>query len=167
MSFSALITDAKFVNDFWSRVDSSAGSRGCWPWVRGKGRKGYGLFHKPRKTDRPRSISAHRLAWMIANKAAVPDGLIIRHRCDNPPCCNPDHLLPGTRLDNAHDAMERGQVLSHDRHPSAVLNVASVTDVIRRMKAGESRSSIARSLGVCAATIDCIAWGKTWKRVQR
>lgn len=33
----------------------------------------------------------------------IPDGLMVRHSCNNPPCCNPEHLSTGTALDNARD----------------------------------------------------------------
>jgi hypothetical protein len=32
---------------------------------------------------------------------------MVCHRCDNPPCCNPDHLYAGTMSDNALDSAER------------------------------------------------------------
>ncbi|WP_407069879.1 HNH endonuclease family protein, partial [Loigolactobacillus coryniformis] len=25
------------------------------------------------------------------------------HHCDNPPCCNPEHLFAGSNLDNIYD----------------------------------------------------------------
>ena len=34
---------------------------------------------------------------------------VVRHRCDNPPCYRPDHLLPGTQADNLRDMADRGR----------------------------------------------------------
>lgn len=34
---------------------------------------------------------------------------MIRHRCDNRPCCNPAHLIPGTAKENARDVVDRGR----------------------------------------------------------
>jgi hypothetical protein len=38
--------------------------------------------------------------------------MVIRHKCDNPPCCNPKHLIIGTHSDNAKDRVRRGRDVS-------------------------------------------------------
>jgi hypothetical protein len=48
------------------------------------------------------STGTHRLAWELAN-GPIPAGLQVLHRCDNPRCCNPDHLFVGTQQDNMAD----------------------------------------------------------------
>lgn len=53
-------------------------------------------------------VRVHRLMYEVL-VAPVPDGLVVRHACDNPPCFAPDHLLLGTQLDNARDRTERGR----------------------------------------------------------
>lgn len=55
-----------------------------------------------------RAEQAHRIVWET-HYGSIPDGLLIRHTCDNPPCCNPEHLLLGTQKDNMHDMAERGR----------------------------------------------------------
>ena len=49
---------------------------------------------------------AHRMAWILAN-GEIPEGKYVCHHCDNPPCCNPDHLYIGTQVENMRDASER------------------------------------------------------------
>jgi hypothetical protein len=39
----------------------------------------------------------------------IPDGLLVRHDCDNPLCVNPEHLRTGTDRDNAQDRDSRGR----------------------------------------------------------
>jgi hypothetical protein len=42
----------------------------------------------------------------------IPEGLVIRHTCDNRRCINPEHLETGTKADNTRDMMERGRHVS-------------------------------------------------------
>jgi len=77
---------------------------GCWLWIGAFAGKGYGHIN-----DRGRSVYTHRLAYEQANGAGSAKGLVIRHRCDNPPCCNPDHLQGGTHSDNHNDKYSRGR----------------------------------------------------------
>ena len=76
---------------------------GCWEWTGSKNDKGYGRVYADRDEKR-----AHRAMWEQAH-GPVPDGLWVLHRCDNPPCVNPDHLFLGTPLDNVRDMMAKGR----------------------------------------------------------
>lgn len=49
---------------------------------------------------------AHRMAWTLVH-GPVPEGLIVRHRCDEPLCVAVPHLEVGTPTDNRWDALER------------------------------------------------------------
>lgn len=50
----------------------------------------------------------HRLIWTLM-RGEIASGFVVRHKCDNPPCCNPEHLVPGTDADNVEDRMSRGR----------------------------------------------------------
>lgn len=52
--------------------------------------------------------SAHRVIWKHLN-GEIPDGIVIRHKCDNGLCVNINHLESGTRQDNINDMNERGR----------------------------------------------------------
>lgn len=56
-----------------------------------------------------RMTRAHRYAWELANNATVPEGMIVMHKCDNPKCVNPDHLMVGTHKDNFDDMVSKGR----------------------------------------------------------
>lgn len=75
----------------------------CWPWLAGCDADGYGRFKVGHWV-----VKAHRMAYELF-KGKIPAGLQIRHSCDNPPCCNPAHLLLGTNFDNMRDKIERGR----------------------------------------------------------
>ena len=79
-------------------------SRGCWEWRGTRSEDGYGLIHIKKLATS--NLRVHRLMWEMHN-GPIPDGLVVRHRCDNPPCVNPDHLEVGTKKDNAADMVQR------------------------------------------------------------
>lgn len=87
--------------NFWRYVDRRLS--GCWEWLGRRNKQGYGLFKVGSQHFR-----AHRYAYQLAH-GEIPDGKMILHSCDNPPCCNPDHLRPGTALENANDVALRGR----------------------------------------------------------
>jgi hypothetical protein len=54
------------------------------------------------------ATTAHRVSWTIHN-GPIPDSLYVLHKCDNPPCSNPDHLFLGTHLENIADMVAKGR----------------------------------------------------------
>jgi len=85
---------------FWVKVDIKNQTE-CWPWTMPVNDAGYGRF-----VIHQNEYLAHRIAWKLTN-GEIPDGKIICHKCDNKPCCNPDHLYCGTYSDNMADRLER------------------------------------------------------------
>lgn len=93
-----------FGERFWSKVDI-AGPSDCWVWLAGQNKDGYGKFSVgPARWD-----FAHRLAWLLEGSGWIPDGWCVCHKCDNPSCCNPRHLFPGTHRMNAVDKVRKGR----------------------------------------------------------
>jgi len=90
-------------------VDRSGGPEACWPWQASttRGPFGYGQIGWNGKM-----WLAHRVAYWLAFGPFAPE-LCVLHRCDNPPCCNPDHLFLGTRKDNAEDMVNKGRYTQH------------------------------------------------------
>ena len=76
---------------------------GCLTWTGYRNPKGYGTINV---AGTP--VYAHRLSWENAN-GPIPEGKCILHKCDNPPCCNPDHLFLGTRAENNADMVAKGR----------------------------------------------------------
>lgn len=102
----ALRDDATLVARFWAKVDRlSVGE--CWPWKGSRHPKGYGRIRVGGKYGE--LISSHRVSWEIAHGRMVPEGKQVCHSCDNPPCCNPDHLWLGSNADNVADKVSKGR----------------------------------------------------------
>jgi hypothetical protein len=97
---------------FWSQIDMSAGPAACWPFFGAKtGEYGWSALGQSLVGSPMAFVAAYTLAWGHAE--APGRGVDLRHKCDNPPCCNPAHLLPGTRSDNLGDrfrALRAGNV---------------------------------------------------------
>ncbi len=53
-------------------------------------------------------VAAHRFNWEQVY-GPIPDGKIVCHVCDNPPCCNVGHLVLCTYAENAADAVTAGR----------------------------------------------------------
>jgi hypothetical protein len=77
---------------------------GCWEWT-GYLKKGYGWTG---------AGLAHRKAYALAF-GAIPAGMLVCHRCDNPRCCNPAHLWLGTNGDNIRDMARKGRARGQDK----------------------------------------------------
>jgi hypothetical protein len=88
---------------FWERVDRSAGAEACWEWVGPRNlRTGHGYL-----TVASRQQVAHRMAFELSCRP-IPHGMLVMHTCGNPACCNPGHLVMGTRADQmARRSLER------------------------------------------------------------
>lgn len=76
---------------------------GCIEFMGSRDRHGYGMMRYNAKNQ-----GAHRVAWTLTY-GEIPDGLLVLHSCDNPPCCNPKHLRLGTMKDNMEDKIARGR----------------------------------------------------------
>lgn len=113
----------EFLKRFWSKVNkegqlpdqSNPHYRGlgrCWEWTAYLRKNGYGEMRFEGGARK-----AHRVSWRV-NCGSIPDGGAILHKCDNPKCVNPNHLLIGTQVENMRDARIKGRFASGDRSPS-------------------------------------------------
>ncbi len=129
---------------------------GCWLWIGPTDNNGYGLYC----CDGRRG--AHRESWTRA--FGHPGKLHVLHKCDNPPCVNPDHLFLGTQLDNNRDMYLKGRVPKGERAGRAKLTEAQVIE-IRNGYNNLSLAKIGKLFGVTAATIDDLRRGRSWKHL--
>ena len=144
---------------FWSQV---AKGDGCWVWTGLKNGDGYGSVWFGKRMD-----GTHRVAWTLTN-GPIPDGMMVLHRCDNPPCCRPDHLFLGTQADNVRDMHAKGR--ARKAHGSACgmskLTEEQVSEIRHRYAAGDvSQTKLAAEYGVSQVMVSQIVRRKTWTEV--
>jgi hypothetical protein len=94
------------VERFQNNVFVCPYDHGCWFWIGGTVRDGYGSIGRGARGAGV--IRAHRLSWLI-HYGEIPEGLNVLHKCDNPSCVRPDHLFLGTTADNMEDARNKGR----------------------------------------------------------
>lgn len=95
------------IKRFFQKVNKSGNEKfpDCWIWDAGRTSKDYGSFSY--YTKKP-AIGAHVASYLF-HIGEIPDGQIVRHNCDNPPCVNPEHLILGSHSDNMKDMFARGR----------------------------------------------------------
>lgn len=138
---------------FWKRVDKGKPDD-CWPWL-GAYRKKYGCFYH--KGER---FVAPRVALELSTGKKIPKNLKVLHSCDNPCCCNPNHLSANTQKQNIIDAFKRGRL-----HANKVskLDRCQVSDIrFCCLELNFSRKKTALIFDVNPRTIGRILSGQYW-----
>lgn len=150
----------RWLQRFWARIDRSGGEQSCWVW-RGSGdADGYGRIRFNDHTEQ-----AHRVSWQLEN-GAIPEGMVVRHKvCDNPPCVNPAHLMLGTKLDNARDAIEKRRHAHGERSGGAKLTEAQAIELREAFRHGASRYELADRYGITHTAVCFIVKGKRWRHL--
>lgn len=133
---------------FWAKVEKR-GPAECWLWLASRNAQGYGKFSVASGRGH---MGAHRAVWELVN-GAVPDGLWVLHRCDNPPCVNPAHLFLGTCRDNHLDMVAKGRHWAQKNPGRARLTMQTAID-----------ASIAKALNRMVP--DCVRCGQP-ARIRR
>ena len=116
---------------FYERLVSS--EIGCMEWPGAKTYAGYGIVRVgSRSSGTYRTVLAHRMAYLLRH-GDISDGAIVCHKCDNPKCCNPDHLFLGTHKDNMDDMDKKGRrVVVHvpgELNPNSRITTEDVTAI--------------------------------------
>lgn len=151
--------DADFIARFEAKLDKTGG---CWEWMASLAGKGYGQMKLPKQRKQEYS---HRLAYMIY-KGPIADGRYVCHTCDNPKCCNPDHLFLGTCADNLHDMALKKRSTHGCKNPQAKLTEDDVRQIKALLATGIAQAKLAKVFGVQQMAISRIKTGQRWVHVK-
>jgi hypothetical protein len=131
-------------------------SNGCMYWNGSKTDRGYGHVSINNKLH-----LVHRV--MMAILEPMPsDKPIVMHKCDNPPCINPEHLKWGNLSENALDAVSKNRMLIPRK---AKLNADQVKEIRDLSAYGFSRYEIAVWYEISKYTVSQITKRFTWTNI--
>ena len=134
------------------KAQTKTSRNGCWVWQRACIPAGYAEVRVNGS-----SVRIQRLVWEMLY-GTIPDGMVIRHKCDNPPCINPDHLIVGTQKDNIHDSIKKGR---HSPPPVHKKLTDCEINEIRKLSSDMTRVSIAIQYGVTPGHVSKIILRQT------
>jgi hypothetical protein len=139
---------------FWNRVEKTDS---CWEWT-GARALGYGVIK-----SRGKMYKAHRISWEAAF-GAIPPGMLVCHRCDNPACVRPEHLFLGTDLDNARDKVAKGRQARQrgEAHPGRKLAQEQATEIRCLAAWGNGHADIAAAFNISRSQVGRIVAGQRW-----
>lgn len=160
-------------SEFESRYEPEPNT-GCWLWTGTLNGHGYGTFK--------RKMYAHRLSWILHNGPIPEDpsyhGIVVRHRCHQRHCVNPDHLQLGTQGENIDDRERAGRNKLPTRQPTyeerprgeehgqAILDADQVRQIRTLHLSSHSYTEIGLMFGVSKSTAAAICSRRIWKHIQ-
>lgn len=115
---------------------------GCHLWMGTTGDNGYGRITLPAARGKAKIGLVHRLVMERSLGRKLLRNEFVCHKCDNPPCANPDHLFVGTQADNMRDCALK------NRAPGARLSTSQATEIRALRAQGHKNGALAKRFGV-------------------
>lgn len=141
---------------FWTHIRKTPT---CWIWTGTRDKNGYGRFT-------PRHGSSAKLAHRLIYEALVGSigHRVLLHSCDNPSCVNPNHLNPGSQVQNIVDAIQKGRARHWcgSSNPKAKLTDEQRAEIVRVANSGISQRSLARRFGIRQSAV----WGLIHRSIR-
>lgn len=139
----------------------------CWPWQeKSRDRDGYGLISwRDSETKKTVSKRATRYAWEKLY-GPIPDGEMVCHTCDNPPCQNPRHWFLGPAAANSADMIQKGRQYRGEAHHRATLTEAVVEEIrwLHQQHPELTHREIAERYGTTRKSVTNLLNNITWKK---
>lgn len=136
---------------FWDKVTKTDT---CWLWNASKNSDGYGNFWNGSSI-----VRAHKYSWLLANNI-IPENHVIRHKCKNKHCINPEHLETGTQKENSLDRLRDDTSARGSNNPNCKLTINQVREI--RARHSEKRCDLAKEYGIGKTTVSGIINKKRW-----
>ena|SRR6185437_442844 len=165
----------KFETNFYNKIGPK-NENGCQEYqgTRIPKNKGYGYFKFQGKR-----YGAHRVAFELFWNVTLVSHLFILPECDNPSCCNPDHLWIGDQSQNMADKKCKGRCAYGDKNGSRLypekyqgennsqskLSFEDIVEIRKRCSSGQTQRNVAKDFNVNEAHISLIVRRKSWKHV--
>jgi hypothetical protein len=127
---------------------------GCWEWQHNKDSRGYGQISINGTHWKAHRYSYHHFKGEIG-------GLNVLHKCDNPACCNPDHLFLGNQSENAIDMFKKGRSRVAKTTPETVFKIRDL------FASGLKRKEIAETCGVSRRLVESILNNERWAHLTK
>lgn len=133
----------------------------CLEWQGATNNKGYGMIRTEEKVE-----TVHRVAFKLYN-GEIPEGMKVRHTCDNRLCAAREHLILGTSQDNSNDMLERARQAVGERQGNATLKEEQVRQIVAKYETGNyTQAQLGAEYNVLPGTISKIVrkerWGYLW-----
>lgn len=151
-----VIKDKWFFYNFWIKVDIKDNVKDCWNWKCCLTNDNYGLFRHKGKIHR-----AHRIAYELS-KGKIPENKIMMHMCNNPMCCNPLHLKPGTFHENSEYYLRCGRTSQTTLCENDVRNIHELY-----YKKNKKQCEIAELYKINQGNLSRILNGKRWSYIYQ
>lgn len=140
---------------------------GCWIFQGQKNIEGYGIVQigQARDGNRTRQM-AHRYFYEQI-VGPIPDDLLACHKCDNPPCVNPDHMFIGTQADNIADMMKKGRRGKTGAKGSLNGRAIVTENQVKEIRdSSAARREVAAQYGISPVTVGAIKARRIWKHIR-
>lgn len=145
---------------FWARTKREP--NGCLEWQGYRTESGYGQV----QGFEGKVEGAHRLSYIIAY-GPIPPETSVMHRCDNPPCVDPRHLILGTQVENWEDMRSKGRQAGPvgSRNNKAKLQDLDVTRIRALRRMGVRVVDLAQVFGITPGAVSHIVTHRTWRHI--